>query len=158
MQSRGFVSVVRSIAAGYRREIGDVDVSYPFLHRPLVEFLQAIPSDQRVRPGETRSLLRRSLRNVLPERIVKRKSKGNPGEAFLRAVTREFFWLSSLFEKPLVCSYGYIDEAKFRTEVHKVRMGCEVNTTLFLKVIPLEIWLRSLESTHRVADAITVAV
>ena len=158
MQSRGFVSVVHNIAAGYRREIGDVDVSYPFLHRPLVEFLQAIPSDQRVRPGETRSLLRRSLRNVLPERIVKRKSKGNPGEAFLRAVTREFFWLSRLFEKPLVCSYGYIDEAKFRAEVHKVRMGCEVNTTLFLKVIPLEIWLRSLESTHRIADAITVAV
>lgn len=158
MQSRGFVSVVQGIAAGYRREIGDIEVSYPFLHRPLVEFLQAIPSDQRVRPGETRSLMRRSLRNVLPERIVKRKSKGNPGEAFLRAVTREFFWLSRLFEKPLVCSYGYIDAAKFRAELHKVRMGCEVNTTLFLKVIPLEIWLRSLESAHRLADVITVAV
>ena len=49
-QSRGFVSVMQGVAAGYRREIGDIDVSYPFLHRPLVEFLQAIPSTQLVRP------------------------------------------------------------------------------------------------------------
>ena len=148
MQARGFVSAVQSIAAGYRREIGDIEVSYPFLHRPLVEFLQAIPFEQRVRPGETRSLMRRALRGLLPEKTLKRQSKGNPTEAFFRAVMREFSWLSQMFEEPRVCSYGYVDGLKFKAELDKARMGCEVNTTLFLKIIPLEIWLRSVESGH----------
>jgi len=98
--------------------------------------------------------MRRTLRHLLPEKIAKRKSKGNPSEAFFRAVRREFSWLSRLFEEPLVCSYGFIDAAKFRAELHKVRRGCEVNTTLFLKVIPLEIWLRTLESRLRVVNVI----
>ncbi len=153
MQARGFVSAVQSIAAGYRREIGDIEVSYPFLHRPLVEFLQAIPFEQRVRPGETRTLMRRSLRNLLPEKTLKRQSKGNPTEAFFRAVIREFWWLNQLFEEPRVCSYGYIDGAKFKAELNKARMGCEVNTTLFLKIIPLEIWLRAMESGNAFAKA-----
>jgi len=146
MQARGFVSAVQSIAAGYRREIADIEVSYPFLHRPLVEFLQAIPFEQRVRPGETRSLMRRSLRNLLPDKTLRRQSKGNPTEAFLRAVIREYSWLSEMFEEPRVCSYGYVDGAKFKAELNKARMGCEVNATLFLKIIPLELWLRAIEN------------
>lgn len=152
IQARGFVSAVQSIAAGYRREIGDIEVSYPFLHRPLVEFLQAIPFEQRVRPGETRTLMRRSLRNLLPEKTLRRQSKGNPIEAFFRAVIREFSWLSGIFEDPRVCSYGYIDNARFKAELDKARMGCEVNTTLFLKIIPLEIWLRAVETRHAFAE------
>lgn len=148
MQARGFLSAVQSIAAGYRREIGDIEVSYPFLHRPLVEFLQAIPFEQRVRPGETRTLMRRSLPGLLPEKTLRRQSKGNPTEAFFRAVIREFSWLSQMFEEPRVCSYGYIDEPKFKAELNKARMGCEVNTSLLARIIPLEIWLRSVESGH----------
>ena len=148
MQSRGFVAVVQSIAAGCRREIGDIEVSYPFLHRPLVEFLQAIPFEQRVRPGETRTLMRRSLRGLLPDKILRRQSKGNPTEAFFRAVIREFSWLSEMFEEPRVCSYGYIDGPKFKAELNKARMGCEVNTSLLSRMIPLEIWLRSVESGY----------
>lgn len=148
MQARGFLSAVESIGAGYRREIGDIEVSYPFLHRPLVEFLQAIPFEQRVRPGETRTLMRRSLRGVLPEKTLRRQSKGNPTEAFFRAVIREFSWLSQMFEEPRVCSYGYIDGPKFKAELNKARMGCEVNTSLLARIIPLEIWLRSVESGY----------
>lgn len=148
MQARGFLSAVQSIAAGCRREIGDIDVSYPFLHRPLVEFLQAIPFEQRVRPGETRTLMRRSLRGLLPEKTLKRQSKGNPTEAFFRAVIREFSWLSQMFEEPRVCLYGYIDGPKFKAELNKARMGCEVNTSLLARIIPLEIWLRSVESGY----------
>jgi hypothetical protein len=59
---------------------------------------------------------------------------------------REFSWLSQLFEEPRVCSYGYIDRPKFKAELNRARMGCEINTTLFLKIVPLEIWLRAVES------------
>jgi len=89
-QAIGFWSATRSIATGTRREMSRVDVSYPFLHRPLVEFMQAIPHTQRLRVGETRSLMRRSLRGLLPAKTLKRRSKGNPQEVITRAIAREW--------------------------------------------------------------------
>src|SRR5262249_48739772 len=39
-QALGFWTAMRGIASGTRREISEVDVSYPFLDRRLVEFMQ----------------------------------------------------------------------------------------------------------------------
>jgi len=38
----------------------DVTYTYPFVHRPLVEFVMAIPGDELSAPGRMRSLMRRS--------------------------------------------------------------------------------------------------
>jgi asparagine synthase (glutamine-hydrolysing) len=144
-QSAGFLSVVRLISAGYRRERTDIEISYPYLHRPLVEFLQAIPHEQRIRPGETRSLMRRALRNVLPDEIARRKSKGRPTEAILRAVIREWPRLQLLFENARVSDYGYVNSEKLLLSLSLARTGNKNAITLVNRVIALEFWLRSLE-------------
>lgn len=144
-QSAGFLSVVRLISAGYRRERTDIEISYPYLHRPLVEFLQAIPHEQRIRPGETRSLMRRALRNVLPDEIARRKSKGRPTEAILRAVIREWPRLQLLFENARVSDYGYVNSQKLLLSLSLARTGNKNAITLVNRVIALEFWLRSLE-------------
>lgn len=145
-QALGFWTATRGIAAGTRREMSKVDVSYPFLHRPLVEFMQAIPHQQRVRVGETRSLMRRSLRGLLPEKIAKRKSKGDPQEVITRAIAREWPRLESLFENARVFARGYIDRAALRSTIEKFRFGCGTHSPALLKALVLEVWLRGLES------------
>jgi len=52
-----------------------LEVRYPFCDRRLVEFCLALPADEKFRPGETRSLLRRGLRDVLPPEIATRQDK-----------------------------------------------------------------------------------
>jgi asparagine synthase (glutamine-hydrolysing) len=136
---------MRSIASGTRREMSGVDISYPFLHRPFVEFMQAIPHTQRVRIGETRSLMRRSLRGLLPEKIVKRKSKGNPQEVITRAIAREWPRLAPLFEDARVFARGYIDRAALQLMIQKFRFGCGTHSPVLLKTLVLEVWLRRLE-------------
>lgn len=145
-QSAGFLSVVRLISAGYRRERTDIEISYPYLHRPLVEFLQAIPHEQRIRPGETRSLMRRALRNVLPDQIARRKNKGRPTEAILRAVIREWPRLQLVFENAHVSAYGYVNSQKLLLSLSLARSGNKEAITLVDRAIALEFWLRSLES------------
>ncbi|MEO1369230.1 MAG: asparagine synthase-related protein, partial [Acidobacteriota bacterium] len=76
------------VSWGFFLESGAVETTYPFLHRPLVEFCMAIDMRQKLRPGETRSILRRSLRGVLPETVRKRQSKRGPDEAILRALAQ----------------------------------------------------------------------
>lgn len=146
-QALGFWTAVRGIATGHRREITEADLSYPFLYRPLVEFMQAIPHTQRVRVGETRSLMRRSLKNVLPERIRRRKSKGNPSEIILRAIEREWPRLETLFKEARVCEYGYIDHRALETIARSVGLGRGIPVPILLKALVLEVWLRALENT-----------
>jgi asparagine synthase (glutamine-hydrolysing) len=144
-QALGFWTAIRGIASGIRREISGVDVSYPFLDRRLVEFMQAIPHTQRVRAGETRSLMRRSLKGLLPEKIAKRKSKGNPQEVLTRAIAREWPRLEPLFTDARVFARGYIDRAALQSTVEKFRFGCGTHAPAVLKTLVLEVWLRGLE-------------
>jgi asparagine synthase (glutamine-hydrolysing) len=144
-QARGFWTAIRGVASGFRREFSKVDVSYPFLDRPFIEFMQAIPHTQRVRAGETRSLMRRSLKGLLPEKIAKRKSKGNPQEAITRAIAREWRRLEPLFHDARMVARGYIDQAALQTAVEKFRFGCGTHSPTLLKALVLEIWLRGLE-------------
>ena len=150
-QSIGFISVRKYISIGWRHEIAGVDVSYPFLHRPLVEFMQAIPAEQNVRPGQTRSLMRRALQNVLPEKIRTRKSKGNPTDIILRAFAREGSKLVQLLQDTQVSHLGYSDGPALLAALERARYGCESHYPALLHTICLEFWLRALHLQSSIA-------
>ena len=155
-QSAGFVSVVNHIAAGYRRAHFNVEIRYPYLHRPLVEFLQAIPVEQRLRPGETRSLMRRSLKTLLPDRIVRRKTKGDPHESICRAAIREIPRLRGFFRDARVGSYGFVDSAALSEAIELASHGLRVNLVALLKTMSLEFWLRTLEQPRSLTEGDTI--
>lgn len=152
-QSLGFISVVNHIAPGYRRDRLNAEIRYPYLHRPLIEFLQAIPFAQRVRPGETRSLMRRALKTTLPERIARRRTKGNPHEAVCRAVLRQLPHLRTFFDDARVSEYGYVDSRALLETLELAKHGLTVNLVSLLKTMSLEFWLRTLEHPRSMATA-----
>lgn len=151
-RSISYLSVVRSASPCYRRELTCLDTSHPFLHRPLVEFLQAIPFEQFLRPGENRSLMRRALRQVLPEKIVRRKTKGSPAEAIARAIAREAPMMRSLFTNSRVCAYGFMDQAPLIAAIDRAKNGLEKYAGALLLAISMEFWLRALEKRPAAKD------
>lgn len=155
-QAAGFWTAVRGIATGHRQQLTQADLCYPFLNRPLVEFMQAIPHTQRMRIGETRSLLRRALKNVLPEKIRKRRSKGNPTELISRALERESLLLQKLFSDARVCDYGFIDSNALKSTMESFRLGCGIQAPVLLKAMVLEVWLRALEQRSAFTKQSTV--
>jgi asparagine synthase (glutamine-hydrolysing) len=155
-QSAGFVSVVNHIAAGYRRAHFNVEIRYPYLHRPLVEFLQAIPVEQSLRPGETRSLMRRSFNTLLPERIARRRTKGDPHESICRAVIRELPRLRELFKDARASACGYVEPAALTEALESAGHGLRVNFIALLKTISLEFWLRTLECPELLTEAFSI--
>jgi asparagine synthase (glutamine-hydrolysing) len=144
-QAVGFWTASRSIAGGYRRHVTRANISYPFLAKPLVEYMQAIPHDVVSQPGQGRRLMRRALENVLPSKIVKRKGKGNPEEVLARAFIREWPQLLPFITNTRMCSRGYIDDNRFRSAVEKYMQGQGANVAVLLKLLALEVWLRGLE-------------
>jgi asparagine synthase (glutamine-hydrolysing) len=144
-QSAGFISMVRSVSLGCRSEQSNIDIAYPYLHRPLVEFLQAIPFEQLLRPGENRSLMRRAMQGVLPEKIARRKTKGNPQEVIARALAREWSRLRPMFTDARVCARGYMEPGPLLAALDRAKHGCEPLSSPLLSTICLELWLRAFE-------------
>ena len=62
-----------------------VTMTYPFTHRPLVEFMLAIPGEEWSAPGNMRALMRRAFSGFVPARVLRRTSKGYYPPAALRA-------------------------------------------------------------------------
>lgn len=142
-QSLGYLSVVKLLSKANYRSRGSIEVSHPYMHRPLVEFIHAIPLQQKIRPGETRSLMRRALKDLLPPKVLNRKTKRGPDEAMLRAIAREWPQLERMFITPRAEAYGYIDGKTLLAAFERARHG-QGDTNLFV-LISLELWLRSLE-------------
>ena len=144
MQAIGFLSAAKEVAAGYCRVFQNTEIRLPLLHQPLIEFMQAIPAEQRTRPGETRSLQRRALRDLLPVEILKRKGKGNPIEAIFRAGCREYPRLHSVLSDSYAARFGYVNQTALMASFKRLRHGDKRAMEVF-RIIPLEFWLRSLE-------------
>lgn len=157
-QSAAFMSVVKVISSGSLLDWDTIEISYPFTHRPLVEFLQAIPPAQWIRPGETRSLMRRSLRQYLPEEIVKRKGKGTPAEATLRAMAREWSRLCSMLRDSRIVARGYVDEKALAAVIDRPFLGHDLTTVSVVRLVHLECWLRNLEIYSTVRNHMAKAV
>ena len=151
-QAEGLLSVIRTVSAISFQEYARVEYTFPYLHRPLVEFLLAVPVEQKVRPGAGRSLVRRSLAALVPEKVLKRKGKKGPTDALCRAIAREWPTLKSLFEDPRVCAYGYVDPKQLTKALDQLRYGTQKFTFQLFVTIATEFWLRSLEARRSTAN------
>ena len=116
--------------------------THPFAHRPLVEFLMAVPTNVLCRPGEPRRLMRSALSDLWPTKLRERRSKGLfnvPWQEALRPLARTL-----LKEKTMqVTERGIVDEASFRSRLERLSVGHECNESQLRQIILLELWLRN---------------
>jgi asparagine synthase (glutamine-hydrolysing) len=138
-------SLFATTSAGYFDDYSDIFVSHPYTHRPLVEFCLALPVSQLQRNGQSRSLMRRSLADLLPPRILKRQTKGALDECFSRALEREWDKIGDVREWQ-ICQRGYAQAGKLLESLQKARLGIRLEDQSLIRVCSLEGWLRSLES------------
>lgn len=138
-----FQQLIRYLASGAHSERDGIEMRSPLLYRPLVEFSFAIPFEQKLRPGEVRSLMRRALRHDLPAKVLNRPGKGEISEAMHKGLLRHGGRIESLMADPLLCSLGYVDRNRLRSAITRAKHGAKVNVGALLKTLSLEIWLQS---------------
>lgn len=132
----------RQLSGGFWRELCDIEFSYPFMHRPLVEFMLAIPADQIARPGESKSLCKRALRDLLPmELINRREERITIWHAASLTAKREAKRIRRLFLEAHPLVYEYLD----RSAVLSAFTPDERPNVLLLSLVPFVEWLESIE-------------
>jgi asparagine synthase (glutamine-hydrolysing) len=122
-----------------------LEVRVPFLDHELVEYCARIPSDLKVHHLQTKYLLKRAARGLLPPRIIHKRKLG-----FLRGSTRA--WLQAQLREQgpeLLCGADarcaeFVDPAFLRKIAVAHRDGRDVsNDHLLVALTMLEVWLRS---------------
>lgn len=121
---------------------------YPYLDRSLVEFLISIPATQLLRPGERRSLMRRSLAGIVPQEVLWRKTKAFVNRSVLLAFENCWTELELLFESPLSGVMGYVDAVRLREGLRSAKNGDASQMMYLITTLSLELWLRSITHHH----------
>lgn len=122
-----------------------LEMRYPFLHRPLVEYSLRLPVHMRIRPYARKWVLREAMRDVLPERIRTRIAKGGIDARIMWAFQKEKNRLDQLVEEPLLADLGLIDANALRRAVEDTRCGGQQNLVLLMSALSLETWLAARE-------------
>lgn len=152
VQAAMLSAAISAIASCYYRDRVRTEYRFPFLHQPLVEFLLAIPIDQKLRPAENRSVQRRALKHLLPETVLTRRGKRWPTEALCRTLSQSWSEVEWLFQKPRVCEYGFVDDRAFSEAAKRVRHGLQNVAGELSLILSIELWLRALESRRSPAQ------
>jgi asparagine synthase (glutamine-hydrolysing) len=148
----GVLFMAQKMAKWESSKLACEEVRYPYLDRNLVEFILSIPASQLLRPGERRSLMRRSLVGCVPLEILSRRTKQVSARTPTVALGKNIEQLTTVFNSPVSSSMGYINQNQFQQQLRAVRGGKEVNLVRLLKTIALEFWLRDLISRSLLID------
>jgi hypothetical protein len=144
--NRDTAALVLAYAVGSQLNIPHTPPSivyaYPFAHRPLVEYMLAIPGEQLSAPGQTRSLMRRTFDGLVPARILRRTSKGRYPPSATRTV-RALAASMPPVERLEVVRRGWLDGGRLDAAKRILIDGGGGNAVAVRQAIRLEQWLTS---------------
>ena len=120
------------------------ETRYPYLDQNLIEFILSIPASQMLRPGERRSLMRRSLTGIVPQEILSRRTKQLGARTPVLVLEKHWDELRDIYKTSLSSDLGYVHEDRFLKVISDARAGKTLPLVRVLRAISLEYWLRDL--------------
>jgi asparagine synthase (glutamine-hydrolysing) len=137
-----------------------IEVRHPFLDRRLFEYVLAVPGEQLFRLGGSKSLLRRSMKGILPERIRRREGKTGFASFLDFAMKKQAVGeIQELLRAPRAAELEIFDAKRLRTAYLGFVSGetAESRRALWY-AISLEVWLRRCEVIRRGRPNVTQSV
>ncbi|HEY2073540.1 MAG TPA: asparagine synthase C-terminal domain-containing protein, partial [Gaiellaceae bacterium] len=120
-----------------------LEARVPLLDHRLVELAFSLPGDELIRRGETKSVLRRALGDLLPPAVARRRDKlgfVTPESRFLHGalgdLARDVFASQSFRER------GFVDAAAATRRLEKHRSGDLRAGMELWRALNLELWAR----------------
>jgi asparagine synthase (glutamine-hydrolysing) len=115
----------------------------PWLDKRLIEFMMAVPTDQTIRGGLRKIVLRNALQGILPDKVRTRRGKADPIPLAHRGLReRARFRVEDLLTNTRMAEYGWVLEEPMRKHYARYLAG-ELDTEWPLwQALTLELWLR----------------
>lgn len=117
-----------------------IELRYPFLYRPLVEFSLRLPPETRARPLASKWILRQAMRGILPEIVRTRPGKGAIDARILWALTKEQERLRQIVADSHLARLGVIRARVLEASLDEARRGFCATTIVLLAALSLDTW------------------
>jgi asparagine synthase (glutamine-hydrolysing) len=121
-----------------------LEVRVPYLDREVVEYVERLPAEFKVRYGKRKWIHRQVCRRLLPEEILRRKKRGfavNVVDDWFRgAVDGE---LRSFVLDPGSLMYSFLQPSQVKSLYEQHRSGAQDNHKLLFSLVVFEQWLRN---------------
>ena len=114
---------------------------HPFFDSLLVRRCLSLPPGMRVNGLDTRGLQRLVLRDVLPEWILNRRSKGGNFESLSLAFRKEWIRVEHLWTNSMLVRLGIADRKIYRAGLERAFYGCEQSCRTALCYLSMDKWL-----------------
>jgi len=119
------------------------EVRLPYLDHRVVEYLFAIPENQKLR-GTTKFVLREAMRGRLPDKVLQRQDKkgfDTPQTAWLRGPMRN--WVESILQSSSFQQRGWVDYRTARKVWNRFLAHPVRHQALLFRWLSLEVWARA---------------
>ncbi|HEU4641438.1 MAG TPA: asparagine synthase-related protein, partial [Gemmatimonadaceae bacterium] len=121
-----------------------LDLRYPFLHRPLVEFALRLPHALCAQPCRRKWILREAMRGVLPEPVRTRQWKGTFDGRSAWSLMHDRERIEKVLRDPIAAQLGCIEADALRSAVATESEGSRRKSdgrAGVLQSLTLETWL-----------------
>ena len=135
-----------------------IESRVPFLDHKLVEFTARLPERMKLRGWNTKYILRRSMKGVLPEPILKRSKMGFPVPvgSWFRGAFRHIIDEYVLSERAM--SRNLFERAFVRGLVERHQTGAENHAERLWSLVNFEMWQRQFIDGEAVGEQQPLAV
>jgi len=126
-----------------------IENRHPFLDRRLVEFMIALPDEQRWHRGETKCVLRRAMTGLLPESVRQRQDKTDFAGLFIDAI--DALDGEAFYNDLELARLGWVDAGEVVTMYRRMRSNVglgwraiDEDAWALWAIAGIEIWARSM--------------
>ena len=122
-----------------------LEARVPLLDHRLVELAFSLPGNELIRRGETKSVLRRALADLLPRRVSARRDKlgfATPEARFFRGALGAF--AADVFASQRFRERGFVDPSAARSRLERHRRGDLSAGMELWRALNLELWARDM--------------
>jgi asparagine synthase (glutamine-hydrolysing) len=130
----------------------------PLLDHELAEFVAALPASYKFSLGQSKILLRRAMRGVVPDAILDRRRKfgfSAPIGAWLRGPLRGMF--QELTTNSVAVDRGFVTQSGVDQLFHEHVSGRADRTMQLWSLLMLELWFREVADARPARDGTPVA-
>lgn len=122
-------------------EFPGVVMTFPYAHRPLLEFVLALPSKVLCAPGRPRALMHDAVDVLLPEKIRRRFSKGYAAPLLIRRNRQLAGELRGRIRELSLVQGGFVDAVRLERALARMEQGASQGPGNVSRIIDFERWM-----------------
>ncbi|MBP5973245.1 lasso peptide isopeptide bond-forming cyclase [Brasilonema sp. CT11] len=116
-----------------------IEARHPFMDKRLLEFCLSLPPEQKLNQGWSRLVMRRAMKNILPEQVQWRRGKSNMSPSFLYGLlTLDRKLVDNVMQNQLESIAAYVDTNALRKAYEQLISAS--NFKSLERSIALDIW------------------